>query len=45
MPECRLKEDMQKIGIAENDMSIQLAMCVMLVKQAISREFKSLYAY
>lgn len=42
LPECKLNEDMQKLGIAEDDMSIQMAMCVMLVKQAV---FGNLKAY
>lgn len=41
LPECKLKEDMRKIGIVEADMSVQLAMLVMLVKQAISGNLKA----
>lgn len=42
LPECKLNEDMQRLGIAKDDMSIQMAMCVMLVKQAV---FGNLKAY
>lgn len=42
LPECKLNEDMRKLGISEENMSIQMAMCVMLVKQAI---FGNLKAY
>lgn len=41
LPECKLNEDMQKLKIAEDNMSIQMAMCVMLVKQAISGNLKA----
>lgn len=41
VPECKLKEDMQKLGIIEADMSIQMAMCVMLVKQTLSGNLKA----
>lgn len=40
-PECKLNEDMQKLGIAKEDMSIQMAMCVMLVKQAVLGNLKA----
>lgn len=42
LPECKLNEDMRKLGISEENMSIQMAMCVMLVKQAV---FGNLKAY
>jgi len=42
LPECKLNEEMRKLGIAEENMSIQTAMCVMLVKQAV---FGNLKAY
>lgn len=41
LPECKINEDMRKLKIAEDDMSIQMAMCVMLVKQAISGNLKA----
>ena len=41
LPECKLNEDMRKLKIAEDDMSIQMAMCVMLVKQAVSGNLKA----
>ena len=41
LPECKLNEDMKKLGIAEDDMSIQMAMCVMLVKQAVYGNLKA----
>lgn len=41
LPECKLNEDMRKLKIAEDNMSIQVAMCVMLVKQAISGNLKA----
>ena len=41
LPECKLSEDMRKFGIVEADMSLQLAMCVMLIKQAISGNLKA----
>ena len=42
LPECKLNEDMRKLGISEENMSIQMAMCVMLIKQAV---FGNLKAY
>lgn len=41
LPECKLNEDMQKLGITEDDMSIQMAMCVMLIKQAVYGNLKA----
>ena len=41
LPACKLNEDMQKLGIAEDDISIQMAMCVMLVKQAVYGNLKA----
>lgn len=41
LPECKLNEDMRKLGISEDDMSIQMAMCVMLVKQAVYGNLKA----
>lgn len=41
LPECKLNEDMKKLGITEDDMSIQMAMCVMLVKQAVYGNLKA----
>lgn len=38
----KLNEDMRKLGISEENMSIQMAMCVMLIKQAV---FGNLKAY
>lgn len=41
LPECKLNEDMQKLGICKDDISIQMAMCVMLVKQAVYGNLKA----
>ena len=43
--ECKLKENMRKLGIEENELSIQNAMCVSLVQQALNgsiRAFKTI---
>ena len=40
LPECKLNEEMRQLGIAEENMSLQTAMCVMLVKQAVFGNLK-----
>lgn len=41
LPECKLKEDMQNFGIKEEEMSLQQAICVMLVKQTLAGNLKA----
>lgn len=46
--ECKLKENMRKLGIEENDLSIQNGICVALVQQALNgsiRAFKVIGEY
>lgn len=35
--DCKLKDNMRKLGIPEDELSIQNAMCVSLVQQALNR--------
>ncbi len=41
LPECKLREEIRKLGIVEAEISIQMAMCVMLVKQTLSGNLKA----
>jgi hypothetical protein len=39
--ECKLKDNMRKLGIKENELSIQNAMCVSLVQQALNGSIRA----
>ena len=39
--ECKLKDNMRKLGIAEEDLTIQQAMCVALVQQALNGSIRA----
>ena len=39
--ECKLKDNMRKLGIEENELSIQNAMCVSLVQQALNGSIRA----
>ena len=41
LPKCKLNEDMQKLGITKDDMSIKMAMCVMIIKQDVYGNLKA----
>lgn len=39
--ECKLKENMRKLGIPENELTIQNAMCVSLVQQSLNGSIRA----
>lgn len=39
--ECKLKENMRKLGIPEEEITIQNAMCVSLVQQALNGSIRA----
>ena len=39
--ECKLKDNMRKLGIEENELSIQNAMCVALAQQALNGSIRA----
>ena len=43
--EGKLKDNMRKLGIEEDELTIQNAICVSLVQQALHRKYKSISSY